>query len=95
MISTNRGLQRKLGITPLNTSFQVPELPGDNLWVFADIPHPHMIKHIRNHFVDNGIVVNNKILNSAPLRRLLAADSEELTICHKVKLHHDKHFQIL
>lgn len=55
----NMGLWKELGITIENTHFAHP-ITGDNVYVFADVPH--LLKLIRNWFIDTGTfkpILNN------------------------------------
>lgn len=84
---SNKGLLGKLGIYPFKkdssrTSFQHPCDATMFIHVFLDIPH--LIKLLRNHFLDSGIYVNGKLINAAALQRLLELNSGDLKIVHKL-----------
>lgn len=53
MGSTNIGLWKSLNITPSSPSFINP-VTLKNIYVFADVPH--LLKLIRNHFIDRGFI---------------------------------------
>lgn len=68
-----------------NTSFQNP-VTQKAVHVFADAPH--MIKLLRNHFLDSGYLLNGKIINSKPIVDLLGhTQNPDLNIAHKLGLH--------
>lgn len=50
--------------------------------MFADVPH--LIKLIRNHFIDNGFEINNTKVSKDILMKLLTLTSSELSITHKI-----------
>lgn len=52
------------------------------VFAFADIPH--MIKLLRNHFVDEGYLINGKAVRSDIIFKLLEISSGDLTITHKI-----------
>lgn len=53
------------------------------MYVSADAPH--MIKLLRNHFLDSGYVVDGKIVNSKPIVDLLQNTKNlDLNIAHKI-----------
>jgi len=53
---TNIGLWKSLNITPSSPSFINP-VTLKNIHVFADVPH--LLKLIRNHFIDRGFIFSN------------------------------------
>nr|CAH7759845.1 unnamed protein product [Callosobruchus chinensis] len=63
--------------------------PCDNslkIFVFAD--PPHLIKLARNHLIDHGFVVDNKLINIDYFEALLNISTSELTLAHKLTPHH-------
>jgi hypothetical protein len=54
--------------------------------VFADVPH--LLKLIRNHFIDQGFTIDGKYINKAGIEELIAASSDDTKIVHKVKDYH-------
>ena len=82
---TNQSLFRELGATHDKPTFQVK---GRTISVFADIPH--MLKLLRNHFLDDGFALaSGTRFTKNNLKRLLDKDAGELRMCHKLK---DAHF---
>lgn len=63
---------------PVNVDFKV--------FVFADIPH--LLKLIRNHFIDNGFHYKGKKLDKSCLERLLNISNTELTLANKLSRYH-------
>jgi len=53
---TNIGLWKSLNITPSSPSFINP-VTLKNIYVFAYVPH--LLKLIRNHFIDRGFIFSN------------------------------------
>lgn len=56
MGGTNQKLWKDLGIALSKTFFDHPSRDGQKIWIFADVPH--MIKLLRNHFLDQGLLIN-------------------------------------
>lgn len=53
------------------------------MFVFADVPH--LLKLIRNHFVDDGFVINGKEINKKIVEAVIDATSvSDLRISHKI-----------
>ena len=82
----NRGLLKEL-----NISFENPIFSSENLnhptFFFADFPH--MLKLLRNHFLDQGFCLQNgTTLNKNLIINLLKIDNEELKLCHKISFFH-------
>lgn len=51
----NRGVWGELGITPQKHFFEHPSIKDGIIFVFADVPH--LLKLLRNWFVDNGFLL--------------------------------------
>ncbi len=82
---TNQSLWKELEIQPGRTSFA---FKNRFIKVFADIPH--MLKLLRNHFLDSGLVLpSGTRFVKEDLRRIMDVDNGELRLQHKVK---DIHF---
>lgn len=82
---SNRGLWNSLNICETNTSFENP-VSQKAVHVFADAPH--MIKLLRNHFLDSGYLLDDKIINSKPMVDLLQhTHNLDLNIAHKLGPH--------
>ncbi|KAL1487972.1 hypothetical protein ABEB36_015353 [Hypothenemus hampei] len=79
---SNRGLWNSLNISEENTSFKNP-VSDKSIHVFADTPH--MIKLLRNHFLDHGYILNGKMITSKPIVDLLHNTVKlDLKIAHKL-----------
>lgn len=79
---SNRSLWNSLEISEENTSFQNP-VSHKPVYVFADAPH--MIKLLRNHFLDHGYILNGKVINSKPAVDLLQNTKNlDLNIAYKL-----------
>lgn len=52
------------------------------IFVFNDVPH--LIKLLRNHFIDSGFVINNKEVKKDIILNLLTLQPNDLKITHKV-----------
>ena len=78
----NRGLHSELGISYNQPYFNNP-CNNERIYVFADVPH--LLKLIRNHFVDEGFVINNVEINKTIVESVLEATSKsDLRITHKM-----------
>ena len=61
MDSTNQGIWKELGVSIEKTSFPNPTDDKKSIFVFADVPH--LIKLLRNHFLDTGFIWNGAIVD--------------------------------
>lgn len=78
----NRGLWSELNISEDQTWFKNPTT-NKNIYVFADAPH--MIKLLRNHFIDTGFLMGDKIVTSKPIVDILRhTKNEKLNISHTI-----------
>ncbi len=86
--ATNQALWRELGIQPGSNSFTFKER---KVFVFADIPH--MLKLLRNHLLDTGLVFpTGTRFQKDDILRLLHDDCSELRLNHKLtELHFNCH----
>ena len=56
------------------------------IYVFADVPH--LIKLLRNHFIDQGFLIDEKYVKKDIILKLLSCTvSSELSILHKITSH--------
>lgn len=79
---SNRGLWNSLNITE-NTTWFINPISNKRVYAFADAPH--MIKLLRNHFLDTGFVLNDKFITSKPIVDLLQnTQNLDLNIAHKI-----------
>lgn len=75
----NLSLRKEVGVTDNHTFFNHP-LTQDKVYVFGD--SPHNLKLIRNWFIGDGIMWENKIINSRLVRVLI----EERATCELTPL---------
>lgn len=52
------------------------------MFVFNDVPH--LIKLLRNHFIDSGFIIDNKEVKKDIILNLLSLQSNDLKITHKI-----------
>lgn len=81
---TNRVLWEKMKITIDKPYFEKKN--GDPVFVFADMPH--MVKLLRNHFLDTGFDYKDQKFRVRPVRRLLNAQQVDVRIAHKLSAQH-------
>ena len=83
----NVGLLSELGVSMERTYFPNPFDPERPIFVVPD--PPHMLKLLRNHFLDGGLTLGDgtKLVRS-DVEALLEKDSSELRICHKLTQMH-------
>lgn len=80
----NQQLWRSMSISPQTPFFNHPSDDSKKIFVFADIPH--LIKLLRNHFVDNGLIFKNKLLTKNVVEELLSYCNSDLTISKSLNL---------
>ncbi|GBP01970.1 Transposable element P transposase [Eumeta japonica] len=84
---SNSKLWTDLGVTIDKPWFTSPACVDDKVFVFSDVPH--LLKLIRNHFLDSGFVINNTVLSSRTIVDLLALTSKsDLSITYKITDEH-------
>ncbi|KAL4143950.1 hypothetical protein QTP88_006198 [Uroleucon formosanum] len=82
MGSTNIRLRKNLGITPTKTSFTHP-ISGKQIYMFADVPH--LMKLVRNHFIDSGFILpNKKYIRKQVIQEIVSLNKGDLSCVHKV-----------
>lgn len=88
MGGSNQGVWRELNITPDSPYFVNPYDQNRNVYYFADVPH--LIKLLRNHFIDDRLeVVDMGVIEKKIIEDLLLLESKnELKIAHKLSHHH-------
>lgn len=59
---------------------------GKKIFVFADTPH--LLKNLRNHFLDTGLLLKDGYVGTDPIRRLISIQTGDIKIAHKVSLKH-------
>lgn len=88
---TNIGLWKSLNITPSSPSFINP-VTFKNIHVFADVPH--LLKLIRNHFIDRGFVFpNNTYIGRQIIEEYLSTTKDsDFKLAYKVT---EKHLNVM
>lgn len=76
----------EIGIAPTKCYFQHPVCRELKIFVFADMPH--LIKLVRNHFLDNEFNVNGIIVNKKCWEWMLAINSKDLKVAYKISQYH-------
>lgn len=80
----NRGLHNELNVCTSKTWFINPA-NKNKIHVFADVPH--LIKLLRNHFVDQGFIFNGKEINKHIIEKLIVFTNQtDLNIAHKISM---------
>lgn len=84
---SNRGLLTVLGITTHKMFVEHPCNPSLRIYFFADVPH--LLKLIRNHYLDDGFLLpGEKYISKTGLEELLeASQSSDLTMTFKLTKH--------
>jgi len=80
----NIGLWKALDINYQNPVFSIP--CGRRIVYIPD--SPHILKLVRNWFLDTGFSINDKIINKKPLEALVSFSATELSVCHKLTKEH-------
>ncbi|VEN55423.1 unnamed protein product, partial [Callosobruchus maculatus] len=80
----NRGLHNELNISENKPYFENPR-NKENIFVLADVPH--LLKLIRNNFVDHGFIIKDKLIKKDIVEQAIqATSSSDLKITHKLTL---------
>lgn len=83
----NQSVWKQLSIGIMKTWFPHPVKENARVYVFADVPH--LIKLIRNHFIDSGFIINNRLINTDPIKKMLEiTDTSDLKISYKITDEH-------
>ena len=83
MGSQNLGLWRELNINISKSFFQHPNDESKLVFAFADVPH--LLKLLRNHFIDSGFCLNNKNYGKKYIEDAIElGTNNNLRIGHKV-----------
>lgn len=86
--SSNQSLWKEFNINIDNTSIEHPATKN-RIYVFADVPH--LLKLLRNWFLDNGFILSNgEVLNKNPVKTLLEMIRTEINSCYKLRQLHLK-----
>ena len=84
---TNVAVANSLGITLDKPFFPHPCQTGEKIWWFHDVPH--LLKLIRNHFLDDGFVLpSGTIVSKQDMTNLLDKLGPEVTIAFKLTDRH-------
>lgn len=86
MGSTNMKLWRILGVNVDCPSFTNPAVSGREVHVFADAPH--LIKLIRNNFLDYGFRLNGHLLQVDGIKEIIINSVKDLKPTHKLTEKH-------
>ncbi len=83
---TNRALLKELQVTNENPFFSDIKIKHP-IFFFADFPH--MLKLLRNHVLDQGIILENGYyLSKEIFKNVLDLDNSEVKLCHKISAAH-------
>ncbi|CAL8069003.1 unnamed protein product [Orchesella dallaii] len=86
MAGGNRGIAKELGITEEKTYFSNPFNSKKVFW-FYDAPH--LLKLLRNHILDDGLVLScGKTLQKKDFEKLLKLDCRDYKVCYKLTSAH-------
>lgn len=80
----NIALWKQLGITVEKTYIKNFYNPSKNIYVFADVHH--LIKAMRNYFIDHGFIINEVVVDKKPIEELLS-HPEQFDTAHKITQH--------
>jgi hypothetical protein len=69
-----------------NCSFQHPDNSTYKIFVFADAPH--LLKLLRNRFLDQGFHFEGHILKKSRFEKLLTISNSDVTLAHKITRYH-------
>lgn len=85
MGTKNTGMWNELDITFDGDPF-FNSAGGKKIFVFAVTPH--LLKNLRNHFLDTGLLLKDGYVGPDPIRRLVSIQTGDIKIAHKVSLKH-------
>lgn len=89
--TTNVTLWNSLGIDIDNSAFVNPVDDNREVHVFADAPH--LIKLIRNNFLDHGFVLSgDRFAHYGSVRELIMKSKSDLQTAHKLS---EKHINVM
>lgn len=72
----------EIGMHPKKYYFQNPACNDLQIFVFADMPH--LLKLIRNHFLDDGFYWKGKKIENSVIQKFISLNSKDLKIAHKI-----------
>lgn len=76
----NVGLWKELEVNHENPIFDTPN--GQSIICVPDAPH--LLKLIRNWFLDTGFKLNGNVINKKPIETLISKITTEVNVCHKL-----------
>lgn len=80
----NRGLHNELSISESKPYFTNPA-NNEKIFVLADVPH--LLKLIRNNFVDHGFLIGGKVITKKIVEEAInATNVSDLKITHKITI---------
>lgn len=75
--SKNRTLHKELQLTPSKPYFEHPNIDGGKIFAFADVPH--LLKLIRNHFLDSTLnLADGSVVDKEPITKLMSIQTSHL-----------------
>lgn len=78
----NIGLWKEMNISIEKTSFNHP-VTNNDIYVFADVPH--VLKLIRNWFLDYGFILGDEtVITKEPVKCLIEDSRSEISSCYKL-----------
>lgn len=87
MGSRNMGLMSDLKVGyDKECYFNHPCDENSKIFVFYDAPH--LLKLVRNHFLDHGFTINGKTFSKACIEKLLSTSNTEITFANKISQYH-------
>lgn len=87
----NQALWKALNINLENNSFPNPCKSDRSVYVFADVPH--MLKLVRNHLLDDGMILpDGVIIDKQSFETLIQFDNNELKLCPRLS---QKHLEVV
>jgi len=81
----NVGLMRELGVGSDCPSFTLDGI-REKIFYFPDAPH--ILKLIRNWFIDTGFIMDGQTIDIKPVEHLISMTRTEINVCHKISNDH-------
>jgi len=72
----------EIGIAPKNSFFQHPCNVDLKVYVFADAPH--LLKLLRNHFLDEGFNIDDRLIDKKCIQKVLAINVKDLKVAFAI-----------
>jgi len=88
MVPGNMALwaELEIGIAPKNSFFQHPCNADLRVYVFADAPH--LLKLLRNHFLDEGFNIDDRLIDKKCIQKVLAINVKDLKVAFAISQYH-------